>query len=208
VSARSIYSTEPARGWLPWAALAPFLGVLFVSIPLVGVSSVLERLQLADAKGDPIGLSGLFAVLIFPFALVGLVVLAWVHVALAVALTSLVFASLHWSPRQHALDTVNIFLFSLFTCAWALRTGNIWGVMGWHSGWNWLLATGFELPVTGLDAKLPALIVKLTARGPAYLTGGAQGPEGSLACTLFFVCAIALLAWSAKRSRHAEGHVA
>ncbi len=302
MSGRAIYSAEPARGWLPWAALAPFLGVLFVAIPLVGVSSVLEHLQLADAKGDPIGLSGLFAVLLFPFALVGLVVLAWVrlverrllatigltgtggtitflrghatgiatsfavvaaiwiagglvadgygrafrspgalagvavllfcfavqssveevlfrgwllsalarkvHVAIAVALTSLVFAFLHWSPRQHALDTLNIGLFSLFTCAWALRAGNIWGVMGWHSGWNWLLATGFELPVTGLDAKLPALIVKLTTSGPTYLTGGAQGPEGSLACTLFFACAIALLAWSAKRSRHAKGHVA
>ena len=302
MSGRVIYSAEPARGWLPWAALVPILGVLFVALPLVGVSSVLERLQLADEKGDPVGLSGLFAVLLFPFALVGLVVLAWVHVverrslatigltktggtrtflrghatgiatsfavvaaiwmaggfvadgyakafrsldalpgvavlifcfavqssveevlfrgwllsalarkthvAIAVALTSLVFAFLHWSPRQHALDTANIFLFSLFTCAWALKAGSIWGVVGWHSGWNWLLATGFELPVTGLDAKLPALLVKLTASGPTYLTGGAQGPEGSLACTLFFACAIAYLAWSAKRSRHAEGHIA
>ena len=79
MSGRAIYSAEPARGWLPWTALAPVLGILFVALPLVGVSSVLERLQLADGKGDPVGLSGLFAVLLFPFALVGLVVLAWVR---------------------------------------------------------------------------------------------------------------------------------
>ena len=34
-------------------------------------------------------------------------------------------------------------------------------------------------PVTGLDAGLPALIVRLIAIGQQGLTGGVQGPEGS-----------------------------
>ncbi len=73
------YSAEPARGWLPWGALAPFLAVLFVGTTQYGGSKVLEWFHLGNAKGDPIGLAGLFAFLLFPFALTGLAVLAWVR---------------------------------------------------------------------------------------------------------------------------------
>ena len=116
-------------------------------------------------------------------------------VALAVLLVSLVFALLHYSPHQPLLVTLVSFLFSLFACAWALRSGNIWGVMGWHAGWNWLLATGFELPVTGIDAHLPALLVALHPQGVDSLTGGADGPEGSYLCSVFFVVGIAWMTW-------------
>lgn len=120
------------------------------------------------------------------------------NVALAVLLVSLVFTLLHYSPHQAPLITLVSFLFSLFACVWALRTGNIWGVMGWHTGWNWLLATGFELPVTGISSHLPALLVALRPLGSDALTGGAEGPEGSYLCNLFFIIAIA---WLWKRGR-------
>lgn len=116
-----------------------------------------------------------------------------------VLLSSLVFTFLHFSPRQHWATTLCYFLFSVFTCAWAIRSGHIWGVMGWHAGWNWLLAVGFELPVTGLDAGLPALLVKLNPRGAVLLTGGTQGPEGSLWCSLFFLLATAYLWWRPRK---------
>ena len=112
-------------------------------------------------------------------------------VAVAVVLVALVFTLLHFSPNQRWLVMLSSFLFSLFASAWALRTGNVWGVMGWHAGWNWLLATGFELPVTGIDAQLPALLVALQPSGVDALTGGAEGPEGSYLCSVFFILAIA-----------------
>lgn len=282
------YSDEPARGWLPWGALAPFLTIVFVVIPVLATLAPMENMGLVDARGDPIGARGLIAFLLPPFALTGLLVLGWVrfverrplttiglarpgaamafplglaigaatifavvaaiwiagaldaagygpalvsppalgsiavllfafavqssveevlfrgwllslvsrkfNVMTGVALTSIVFAFLHFGPGQPWLVTLNMILFSVFACCWALKSGNIWGVMGWHTGWNWLLATGFELPVTGLDAQLPALLVKLVPTGPAYLTGGAQGPEGSIFCTLFFLAGIAFFA--------------
>jgi membrane protease YdiL (CAAX protease family) len=117
---------------------------------------------------------------------------------IAVLLVSLTFCFLHFSPHQAPLVTLVSFVFSLFTCAWVLRTGNIWGVMGWHAGWNWLLATGFELPVTGIDAHLPALLVALRPIGADALTGGAEGPEGSFLCSAFFLAAIAWMQWRAK----------
>jgi membrane protease YdiL (CAAX protease family) len=295
----AIYSAEPAKGWLPWGAFAPFLGVLLVAVPTVSVDFALEHFQLEDAKGDPLGLTGLIAFLIFPFVALGLVVFAWVllverrplatiglagphrakkfllglsigmatvlavtvaiwaaggfeakeygrafgsssalmnlgillacftlqssveevvfrgwllsvtavkfNIPSAVVLTSLAFSFLHYSPHQPFLVTLGTLLFSVFACLWALKAKSIWGVMGWHSGWNWLLATGFELPVTGLDAKQPALLVHLVPRGPGFLTGGAQGPEGSYLCSLFFVGASALLLWRMKRKREALG---
>jgi membrane protease YdiL (CAAX protease family) len=121
------------------------------------------------------------------------------NVAVAVLLVSLVFCLLHFSPQQPPLVMLVTFLFSLFACAWALRTGNVWGVMGWHAGWNWLLATGFELPVTGITAHVPALLVALRPQGPDTLTGGAEGPEGSVLCSVFFVAAIAWIQWRKSR---------
>ncbi len=291
----AIYSDEPARGWIPWGALTPFLGIVLVAAPLIGVSAVLEKFHLADVGGNPAGLTGLFAFLLFPFTAIGLAVLAWVRfaerrplatiglagrggartflaghligcaticavvaaiwlaggldagafarafalpgavadiavlllcfavqssveeivfrgwmlsaiarkfpLAVAVILVSLVFSFLHYEPHQFWLVTLNTFLFSVFACCWALNTGNIWGVMGWHAGWNWLLATGFELPVTGLQTHTPALLVQMAAHGPLWLTGGRQGPEGSVFCGLFFAGAIAALLWRLRKSR-------
>jgi len=124
------------------------------------------------------------------------------NVAWGVALSSFVFCLLHYERGQAPLVTLNLVLFSLFACAWALRSNRIWGVMGWHVGWNWLLATGFHLPVTGLDVPVPALLVHLVPTGSDFLNGGHQGPEGSIACTVFFVGAISWLVFG-KTRRHA-----
>ncbi len=115
------------------------------------------------------------------------------NLAWAVGLSTFVFCLLHFNPGLNWLVILNLVLFSLFVCAWSLKKNNIWGAMGWHAGWNWLLAIGFQLPVTGLDVKLPALLVAMTPQGSDYLTGGAQGPEGSLACTALFVGGIVYL---------------
>lgn len=119
-------------------------------------------------------------------------------VVVAVLLVAFTFSLLHFSPNQPGLVMLGTFLFSLFASAWSLRTGNVWGVMGWHAGWNWLLATGFELPVTGIDAQLPALLVALQPSGVDALTGGAEGPEGSYLCSLFFALSIAWIGWKGR----------
>lgn len=104
--------------------------------------------------------------------------------AVAVILSTAVFALLHAVHRQPPVVAAGILLFSTFTCAWALSARNVWGAMGWHSAWNWLLCVGFGVPVTGIDAHLPALLVALQPVGPAWITGGAEGPEGSAFCAI------------------------
>lgn len=291
---QAIYSTEHAQGWLPWGAIAPFLAVVFVLLPSIVASLVLFRLRLVDKNGDPVGIKGYYVFLVLTFALIALVLLAWVrfverrpfasiglirkdatkkflgglavglvmssvlvsaiwlsgaarargfgiaistpimilhiglflacfvfqssveevvfrgwllsamsqkfNVPIAIVVTSLVFALMHFDPKAHWLFVVNVYLFSVFTCCWSIRSGNVWGVMGWHGAWNWLLGVGFETPISGFDLKLPALIVRLIPTGGPLFTGGAQGPEGSVFCTAFFVLGTALILWRATRA--------
>ncbi|HTT98580.1 MAG TPA: type II CAAX endopeptidase family protein [Rhizomicrobium sp.] len=121
-------------------------------------------------------------------------------IVLAVILSSAVFLLLHSGRGAAPLVYLNTGLFALFACAWAIRRGHIWGVMGWHSGWNWILAVGFESRVTGLDTHLPALFVQMHSTGPGYLTGGADGPEGSIVCTAVLLAGIAWFALRRTRS--------
>ena len=125
-------------------------------------------------------------------------------VVMAVVISSAIFTLLHYDPGASWIFVANVFLFGVFACCWSLRTGNIWSVMGWHAGWNWTFATGFELRVTGLDAHEPALFIKLIPKGPDYLTGGVQGPEGSLLCTLLLLAAT-IVVWRVKK--RADSHV-
>lgn len=102
------------------------------------------------------------------------------NTAAAFLLTSAAFAFLHFSPGIEPLMLAMTFVYSIFACAWVRRSNSIWGVMGWHTGWNWFGGTGFDVPITGLESDLPALVVKLVPVGPAWLNGGGDGPEGSV----------------------------
>lgn len=71
--------------------------------------------------------------------------------------------------------------------------------MGWHTGWNWFAGVGFGVPITGLDVHQPALLVKLVPIGPDHLTGGFDGPEGSvLTLALLALASLALFVLPAK----------
>ncbi len=98
----------------------------------------------------------------------------------AFILTAAAFTFLHFSPSTPLLMLAMSVVFSLFTCAWVRRSNTLWGVMGWHTGWNWFAGAGFAVPITGFDSQLPALVVKLVPVGPAYLNGAGEGPEGSI----------------------------
>ncbi len=67
--------------------------------------------------------------------------------------------------------------------AWAyLRTRSLWFATGVHLGWNWTMATLFDLPVSGFVSDTPIYTAVVT--GPALWTGGAFGPEAGLAGTV------------------------
>src|SRR4030095_8119803 len=270
---QDLYPAAPARGWMPWGALAPFLLLVFViSTALLGDGLIAKFVNMDD-KGNPQDATALVAFTLVPFSFLALVLLAWgrfvearplesigirgehkvgdflrghaiglagisgivvvlwitggvrlvalapvfsqpeflvpillllftcalqarveeilfrgwllsvlarkFNVPIAVVVSSAFFSLLHFGPGQHWLVTPGTFLFALFACAWGLRTRSVLGIMGWHAGWNWLLAIGFGLPLTGLDVGIPALLLDLRPLGADWLTGGPQGPEAS-----------------------------
>lgn len=122
----------------------------------------------------------------------------------AFILTSATFSFLHFSPRTSLLMLVMTFVYSIFACAWVRCSNSIWGVMGWHTGWNWFGGTGFDVPITGLQTGLPALVAKMVPVGPAWLTGAGEGPEGSIfTVALLSVASLSFLMLA--RSREQNG---
>lgn len=102
------------------------------------------------------------------------------NVIVGIIATSIPFTLLHFSRGQPILSIVFTFTFSVFACALAIKSKSIIGAMGWHTGWNWFGGTAFDVPITGFDTQVPALIAELQPKGPTFLTGGLEGPEGSI----------------------------
>ena len=107
-----------------------------------------------------------------------------------IVVSSVLFLLMHFNPENPMFDNVFFVLFSLFACAWVIRSSNIWGVMGWHSGWNWFTASGFDLPVTGIETQTLALVAQLIAVGDRLISGGNTGPEGSVVCIVVLALAV------------------
>jgi hypothetical protein len=122
----------------------------------------------------------------------------------AFILSSAAFTFVHFSPRATLPEMAMTFIFAIFACAWVRRSNSIWGVMGWHTGWNWFAGAGFDVPITGLETGLPALLVKLVPAGPAWLNGAGEGPEGSVFTLALLTVASLTLLWLA-RSRGRNG---
>jgi hypothetical protein len=54
--ARVLSAVEPVKGWQPWGALVPFLGIAFVASTVISLTAVLQYAGLVDNKENPIGL--------------------------------------------------------------------------------------------------------------------------------------------------------
>ena len=206
-SLASIGLTHPGGGTLFLRGLGVGVVTSFGVVAAIWIAGGYEADGYAKAFASPTALINIAILLLCFMVQAGIeeiIVRGWLmsvlarkfNVTIAVAGTCIVFAALHFGRQTPWHDTVMTLLFSLFACCWALKAGSIWGVMGWHAGWNWLLGVGFEVPVTGFDTNMPALLVKLVppgSPGSHFLNGGAQGPEGSAICGLFFIIAIAWL---------------
>ena len=190
------------------------MGAIVTAIALSGGYRVAD---LAPAFASPAAL-GWIALLLACFALqssveefvfrgwlFSTVIRRW-NTSAAFILTAAAFTFLHFSPRTPLLMLAMTFVYSIFACAWVRRSNSIWGVMGWHTGWNWFGGTGFDVPITGLDSQLPALVVKLVPAGPPYLNGAGEGPEGSVfTLALLTVASLSLLFLLRLRDRNGIG---
>jgi len=106
-------------------------------------------------------------------------------------IVGLMFMAGHWGgDGWTALAALNIFLFSLVNGAMRFTPGGIAAAWGFHFAWNGLhVFLGATL--SGQTFAVPA--IRFQGMGPAWLSGGAFGPEGAVGTTVVTVVGLLLI---------------
>jgi len=121
---------------------------------------------------------------------------------LSLLLTGLVFGLVHLlNPDAGLWGAIAIAIeagFMLAACYAATR--NLWVPIGLHFGWNFAAGGIFSVVVSG-NGESKGLL-EATTSGPALLTGGDFGPEGSLYTVGAGVILTAVFLWLAHRRGH------
>ena len=111
----------------------------------------------------------------------------------AAIVMAVVFALAHaLNPVESRIGLVMTALFSLFASMVLWRTGNLWLAVGAHAGWDWAQTFFYGVSDSGFQAQ--GHLLNPHIEGPAWLSGGAVGPEGSIAALLVLVLMTVLVA--------------
>ena len=74
------------------------------------------------------------------------------------------------------------------------RSGSLWMPIGFHAAWDWGQSYFYGVPDSGIT--LPGHLFEPHFAGPAWLTGGTVGPEGSWLCPVFLAAlGLAVAKW-------------
>jgi len=113
----------------------------------------------------------------------------------AAIVLSIGFACLHLgNSGETRIGIIGAAVFAIFAAATLWRTGNLWLAVGAHAGWDWGQSFFFGVNDSGFQA--PGHLLNPSITGPAWLNGGATGPEGSvLALILLTLMTVIFLAF-------------
>lgn len=107
----------------------------------------------------------------------------------AAIVLSVVFGAVHLSNlRENPTGALSAGLVGLLLCFSLRRTGSLWFAIGLHAAWDYGESFIYSVPNSGVLAQGHLLNSHFNSGAPAWLTGGAVGPEGSL--FVFVVLAI------------------
>jgi membrane protease YdiL (CAAX protease family) len=123
----------------------------------------------------------------------------WVAASL---LVGLLFAAAHLgNPGENPLGIASVFLIGVLFATTIWLTGNLWLSVGIHAGVVFAEDFIFSVPDSGVVYTGRLLSSRLT--GPAWLSGGDAGPEGSVLALPVFAVMLVLL-WIVYRRRPAR----
>ncbi|MCP3803244.1 CPBP family intramembrane metalloprotease [Allokutzneria sp. A3M-2-11 16] len=113
----------------------------------------------------------------------------------AVIVQSLLFVAMHLTNPSGVkpLAVLNLFLFGLFTAAWALYEGGLWGVCAMHAVWNWTQGNVFGVLVSGTEVRTSLLHTRPAEGSNDLLTGGGFGLEASLVTSAVLIVGTAVV---------------
>lgn len=96
----------------------------------------------------------------------------------AALLLSALFGFSHKSNSgESAYGIVAAGLFGLFLCLTLKRTGSLWWAIGFHIAWDYAESFLYSVPDSG--QMVTGHLLRSQFSGPAWITGGTVGPEGS-----------------------------
>lgn len=121
---------------------------------------------------------------------------------LAIGVSCLLYGLIHMSnPNAGWLSGAIIVFFGFLRIYGYLCTKQLWLSFGMHVGWNFFQGPIFGYPASGHDT---VTLVSQSPSGPAYLSGGAFGPEGSILIIPILGLALVAMNWWSKRNRAVE----
>jgi membrane protease YdiL (CAAX protease family) len=97
------------------------------------------------------------------------------------------------------IGALNAGVAGLVLCLFLRRTGNLWLPIGFHTTFNWAQLYFYGVATSGVT--VPGHLFNSGFSGPAPLSGGTVGPEGSWLCTALLVALAFAFATSNRRQR-------
>lgn len=93
--------------------------------------------------------------------------------------TGAIFGLMHaFNGGETPVGVASAGLFGIVLAYSYRRTGSLWFAFGIHAGWDYAESFVFGVPNSGVT--LPGGLFHARFDGPAWLTGGSAGPEGSI----------------------------
>jgi hypothetical protein len=173
------------------------LALLFTAMVMGGLSALGMIRPAAPGVGAPAGLAVLQGIMVaaLMFAVQAsteeMIYRGWLQNVIAVRIgppIAILIATVGFdfahglNPGFGLLPGINLVLFAVFLSLLALRTAGLWAGCAWHATWNWSLSNLWGVPLSGIEPE-GGTAMAWTLTGPAFMTGGAWGPEGGLLAT-------------------------
>ena len=115
-------------------------------------------------------------------------------------LTSALFFYAHISNGgENWIGLTDVFLIGMFLCFTLWRTGDLWFAVGMHAAWDWGLSFFYSVPDSGTTSLGHLFNVRI--QGPAWLSGGSAGPEGSILNIVFDLLCFVVFAMIYKKRK-------
>ena len=205
-----------ALGWpvtrkaVPQFAVGTLLGMLALiaaCLLLVVVGSLRFTPDRGSAGEWLVGMARMFAVLLLPAATEEALFRGYPYQKLvegfgapaATLAASAGFAIAHANnPSVNGIALANIFIAGIMLSVAFLLTRSLWFATGVHLGWNWAMAGLLDLPVSGLEL-FDAPLYEPLDRGPAWVSGGAFGPEAGIAGFVGLALALGGVVWITRK---------
>ncbi|HWG78373.1 MAG TPA: CPBP family intramembrane glutamic endopeptidase [Stellaceae bacterium] len=106
--------------------------------------------------------------------------------------TGLVFGLMHAANGgETPMGLASAALFGIVLAYSYRRTGSLWFAVGLHAGWDYAESFVFGVPNSGIT--LPGSLLQARFDGPAWLTGGSAGPEGSVLILPVFAAMVLII---------------